>query len=283
MALIDTIIGVESGGDRYAKNPRSSAYGPGQFITSTWLNMVRKYRPDLMAGRSQEQVLALRSDPAISREMTDAYARENSSSLKAGGFEPTNRNVYLSHFAGPAGAIGLLRNPRAMASDVLSPSAIKANPFLRNWTAQQVIDWAGGKMEGGGALTADSGGGGQRAAAGGGAAPATSKMGSALGGIVSASGYPEAGGLLSGVLGSLSKVGKSSQNTQQQTANAMNSTVNANNTAAEQVINSSRKALDATMQGNQEMAKKAIASALQSPGDLLQLSEILQRRAMRGV
>jgi hypothetical protein len=280
MALIDTIIGVESGGDRYAKNPRSSAYGPGQFISSTWLEMVRKYRPDLMAGRSQEQVLALRSDPAISREMTDAYARENSSSLKAGGFEPTNRNVYLSHFAGPAGAIGLLRNPRAMASDVLSPAAIKANPFLRNWTAQQVIDWAGGKMEGGGTPTADSGGGSGAAPA---TAPATSKLGSALGGIVSASGYPEAGGLLSGVLGSLSKVGKSSKDSQQQTANAMNSTVNANNTAAEQIINKSRNAMDATMQDNQQMAKKAFAAALQSPEDLLRLSEILQRRAMGGV
>lgn len=148
MALTEKIIGVESGGRRYAKNPRSSAYGPGQFISSTWLSMIDKYRPDLAEGRSKAEILELRSDPAISREMTSAYASENAEYLKSRGFEPTESTTYLAHFAGPDGAADLLENPQAPARSVLSPAAITANPFLKDWTAQQVIDWASGKMGG---------------------------------------------------------------------------------------------------------------------------------------
>lgn len=68
--FVDRIIGVESGGRADAKNPKSSATGAGQFISSTWLGMMKKYRPDLMAGKSNEEVLALRNDPVLSREMT---------------------------------------------------------------------------------------------------------------------------------------------------------------------------------------------------------------------
>ena len=45
--LVDRIIRVESGGSATAKNPLSSATGLGQFISSTWLRMMRTYRPDL--------------------------------------------------------------------------------------------------------------------------------------------------------------------------------------------------------------------------------------------
>jgi hypothetical protein len=146
MAVENKIIGVESGGDRFAKNPRSSAYGPGQFLSSTWLNMVARYRPDLMQGRSQAEVLALRSDSDISSEMTKRYAEENGRALKAKGFEPNEGNTYLSHFAGPAGAVKLLSNPGSRAADVLGPAVVEANPFLKDWSSQQVIDWAGRKM-----------------------------------------------------------------------------------------------------------------------------------------
>lgn len=156
MALTEKIIGAESGGRRYAKNPRSSAYGPGQFISSTWMSMIEKYRPDLAEGRSRAEILELRSDPTISREMTDAYAKENAAILKASGIEPNDQNSYLAHFAGPEGAKALLSNPNAPASSVLGSAAIEANPFLADWTSQQVIDWAGRKMGGQPSVTAKS-------------------------------------------------------------------------------------------------------------------------------
>jgi hypothetical protein len=47
--------------------------------------MIRKYRPDLAQGRTDAQILALRDDPELSREMTANYANQNSEFLKAHG------------------------------------------------------------------------------------------------------------------------------------------------------------------------------------------------------
>src|SRR5688572_18381619 len=142
MAIADKIIGIESGGDRYARNPRSSAAGAGQFIASTWLATVKKHRPDVAAGKTDAQLLQLRFDPDLSREMTDAYAADNNAFLKARGISPTEGNTYLAHFAGPQGAAALHANPAASVEATLGRGAIAANPFLRGKTGQDVIDWA---------------------------------------------------------------------------------------------------------------------------------------------
>jgi len=145
------IINAESRGVANAQNPNSSARGLGQFIDSTWLEMVQKHRPDLMAGRRQAQVLALRDDPAISREMTQRYGEQNQARLRSEGLEPTAGNTYLMHFAGPAGGVALLRNPNAPAADTMAAASggrqtaadlIKANPFLAGKTGAEVAAWA---------------------------------------------------------------------------------------------------------------------------------------------
>lgn len=144
------IIGAESGGNPFLKNPRSSAAGSGQFIDATWLPMIKKYRPDLAAGRSDADILALRTDPklgaSLGREMTDRYADENTAFLRRAGIDPTPGNVYLAHFAGPGGAAAIHANPGATVEALLGPRAVAANPFLRGKTGQDVIDWAGRKM-----------------------------------------------------------------------------------------------------------------------------------------
>lgn len=146
MAYNDKVMGVESGGNNFAKNPRSTAYGPHQFLSSTWLNMIRKYRPDLAQGKSIPEILALRSNRDISSEMNEAYGRENAGVLQKAGFEPTEGRKYLAHFAGAGGATKLLSNPQGSAAETLGPEVVKANPFLAGWTNQKVIDWADGKM-----------------------------------------------------------------------------------------------------------------------------------------
>lgn len=146
MALADQIIGVESGG-RAIGNARSSAFGPGQFIKSTWLDVLRRNRPDIAQGKSDDELLALRANPILSRQMTDAYARENGQRLTDAGFEATPGNTYLAHFAGPAGAVNLLRaDPAAPVGPILGEQAMKANPFLANMTAGQLRSWADKKM-----------------------------------------------------------------------------------------------------------------------------------------
>lgn len=146
-SLVDRIIGVESGGRADAAATTSSALGAGQFIKGTWLAMIERYRPDLMEGRSREQVLAMRTDPALSREMTERYMQENAAKLQRAGLEASDANLYLAHFAGPQGAINLLRaDPDAPVSSVLTADAIAANRFLQGKTVGWVVQWANGKI-----------------------------------------------------------------------------------------------------------------------------------------
>lgn len=148
-ANADRILSIESGGNPLASNPRSSAYGAGQFIDSTWLDMLAKHRPDLTTGRSREELLSLRSDPELSRAMTQAYASDNAGVLSSSGLPVTPGTAYLAHFAGPKGAVGILNaDPSASAGSVLGAAAVKANPFLSNMTVADLRAWADGKMGG---------------------------------------------------------------------------------------------------------------------------------------
>lgn len=148
MGLIDSIIGVESGGDPNARNPNSSASGLGQFIDSTWLSTIRGARPDL-AGKSDSELLALKSDPQLSREMTEAYANQNQAILTKNGLPVTPGSTYLAHFAGPGGAVKVLQaDPNAPVESVLGADAVRANPFLRGMTVQGLQAWADRKMGG---------------------------------------------------------------------------------------------------------------------------------------
>lgn len=147
MGLIDSIIGAESGGDPNARNPNSSASGAGQFIDSTWLDTIRSARPDLAQEKSDDELLALRSDPQLSHQMAEAYASQNGAILSKAGHPVTPGNTYLAHFAGPQGAVSVLSaDPATPISQVLTPGAVKANPFLQGMTAGDLRSWADRKL-----------------------------------------------------------------------------------------------------------------------------------------
>ncbi len=149
MSTGDLIRAAESGGDPYAKNPNSTASGPDQFLNSTWLDTIRIARPDL-AGQPDEALLALKTNPEISGQVRDAYAAQNGAILSKAGQPVTPATTYLAHFAGPQGAVGVLSaDPATPIDRLMSPEAIKANPFLRGMTAGDLRAWADRKMGGG--------------------------------------------------------------------------------------------------------------------------------------
>ena len=179
MGLIDSIIGAESGGNPNAVNPRSSASGLGQFIDSTWLATFKAARPDLAEGKSDQEILALKTDPQLSKEMTEAYAGQNQATLSKAGLPVTPGSTYLAHFAGPGGAVKVMQaDPNAPAGDILGAAVVKANPFLARMTAGDLQAWAAKKV-GGNAPQAAS----QPASP---AAPANGLLSASAGGLLNA-------------------------------------------------------------------------------------------------
>ena len=148
-STVNKIIGVESNGKSNAQNKDSTAGGQGQFINSTWLSMIKKYRPELARGKSKPQIIGMKYNGQLNREMTVAYTKENAAALNKAGINSTEGNLYLSHFSGVGTAIKALRaNPNAHVSTVYGADAIKANPKVLggNKTIGDVIRWANNHM-----------------------------------------------------------------------------------------------------------------------------------------
>ena len=157
--LVERIITVESGGDANAKNKRSSATGAAQFIDETWLEAVRKHRRDLLLGRSDKDVLELRRDAELSRQIATRQVEQYAAMLSRRGLPVTPGALYLAHFAGPAGAVALLSGAESADAATLMAAAdasgrttreklVSANPFLKVLSVGELKKWADGKMRG---------------------------------------------------------------------------------------------------------------------------------------
>jgi murein DD-endopeptidase MepM/ murein hydrolase activator NlpD len=145
--FVNRIIYVESANNCNARNPLSTAVGLGQFIESTWLNTVRQHRPDLFEGRTRAQILDLRTECNLAREMTAAFTRDNAAVLRSQGHPVTPGNLYLAHFMGVGGALQVLGgNPDALIVSVFGESHVRANPFEAGKSLGWLVRWAAGKM-----------------------------------------------------------------------------------------------------------------------------------------
>jgi hypothetical protein len=157
-ALADLIISAESNGNAREKNKKSSATGPAQFLDDTWLEMISAYRPALASNHSPKEILALRRDPDLSREMTTRFMQRNAKILRKRNLPVTPGTLYLTHFAGVAGAIAILSGAdnehaatiiaEADASGHLTRAKlVAANPFLADFSVADLKHWADAKMQ----------------------------------------------------------------------------------------------------------------------------------------
>jgi hypothetical protein len=137
---LDRLMLAESGGRDDARNPRSTAVGPYQFIVGTFLAVTRRYFPAEVANLSDAELLAKRTDRAFARRAADAYTNDCANELTAAGLSPTYVNLRLAFLLGPGGAIRVLRAPAdtPMAS-LVGANVMTANPFLAKLTAAGLI------------------------------------------------------------------------------------------------------------------------------------------------
>lgn len=143
--FMEQVRSVESDGNDSARNPRSSATGRYQFTDETWLAYYRRRFGD--GGLTREQILAQRSNGRLQDMLMRDLTAENARLLRNGGFVASEGNLYLAHFAGPAGALRVLRaDPQASVASVLGDDVIRANPFLEGKTVSWLQRWAHEKM-----------------------------------------------------------------------------------------------------------------------------------------
>ncbi len=138
--FLDRLMMAESGGRLNAKNPRSSALGPYQFINSTFLSVARRYFADEVKGLSSAKILRLRTDKKFARRAAAAYTREIAAHLASAGIQATYGNLRLAFLLGPSGAESILKaKPKMRVARLLGPGVMRANPFLAGYTAEALI------------------------------------------------------------------------------------------------------------------------------------------------
>ncbi|OAX87136.1 carboxypeptidase [Xanthomonas nasturtii] len=138
----------------------SSAYGYGQFLNSTWQQMINTYgekygvenAADLT--RAQANAPALRQDTRLQAAMLAEFTRENIDRAAKYGGKDVAANVYAMHNLGTGDGPKFLQavhdNPNGKVSSVLSVDVIKGNSSLYgdgNITNAQAYAAMGRKMD----------------------------------------------------------------------------------------------------------------------------------------
>ena len=138
--FLDRLMRAESSGNAEARNPRSTAVGPFQFIEATFLDVTRRHFPDEIAGLSETEILSMRTNPAFARRAALAYTGDNAARLKDEGQAATSVNLRLAFLLGPTGALRLLRaEADTPVAKLFATEVLTANPFMAQMTAADLI------------------------------------------------------------------------------------------------------------------------------------------------
>ena len=156
--LVDQIVKSEFAGKSRSQKSLFLGSGTGA-IRRGHMARSRQDASSRYCGESTEkQILELREDSELSRFMTGRYVEQNTSILAKRGLPATPASLYLAHFAGPGGAAAILAAPEnADAATVIANAdhrpgitrekIVSGNPFMRNFTAKDLRNWADLKMQ----------------------------------------------------------------------------------------------------------------------------------------
>lgn len=148
-SYIEKTVGAESGGDANARAATSSATGLGQFTYGTWVDVIKRHAPEVAAGKSDDEIAALRTNGDLSRRAVGWYAADNAKVLGGSNIAPTHANLYLMHLLGPQDGLAVLTaDPNKSLRGLIWDKAIEANAalFSKYATAGALADWARRKM-----------------------------------------------------------------------------------------------------------------------------------------
>lgn len=138
--FLDRLMMSESGGKLTARNPRSTAVGPYQFIASTWLQIARTSFATETAELKPHEVLDLRTDMGFARRAAKIYTEENAAHLSANGHAATFANLRLAFLVGAGGAVRVLSaKADTPVATLLGPTVVGANPFMASMTTEDLI------------------------------------------------------------------------------------------------------------------------------------------------
>lgn len=155
--LLQTAI-RESSLNPTAKAGTSSATGLFQFLSSTWMQVMKQEGPRLGYSQYADQIqsdgkggydvadptaraaiLKLREDPQVSSDLAAAYTKTNGDYLRAKfGRMPSAGELYIAHFLGAQGA------EKMFNAGLQDPDQIAANLFPKQAAANKSIFYAGG-------------------------------------------------------------------------------------------------------------------------------------------
>jgi hypothetical protein len=149
--VVAKIGGAESGNNPAAQNSVTSAGGKYQFVDKTWLAEAREVNPALKS-KSDAEVLALKKDTSpegvkFQTQVATNFTKKNADRVAATGAPVTEGNIYVMHFLGEGDGAKVLRaRSGTRVEDIVTPQAIRDNPFLAGLTASEVRQWAAEKM-----------------------------------------------------------------------------------------------------------------------------------------
>ena len=156
--FLDRLMVVESGGRDDARNPRSTAVGPYQFIESTFLDVARRHFQAETASLTPVQILALRTNRPFARRAAEAFTRDNADILANNGLAATPAHLRLSFLVGPSAAVRLLKAEAATpVITLLGANVVQANPFMAGMGARDLVAWSERSISGGAIVAGEIG------------------------------------------------------------------------------------------------------------------------------